>query len=117
MPFHSPIERSDVIARTWRGATRAEDAVAYAEYIEATGIAEYAATPGNLGAYLLYRIEGDHAEVMTISFWESLEAIRGFAGEAIERAVFYPEDERFLIDRDLTARHYVVGAASPPGHL
>ena len=101
-----------MIARTWRGAVRAEDAEPYAAYIRATGIAEYAATPGNLGAYLLYRIDGDRAEVLTISFWESLDAIRGFAGDDIERAVFYPEDDRYLVDRDDTANHYVVAADS-----
>ena len=100
-----------MIARTWRGATRAEDAGPYAEYIRTTGIAEYAATPGNRGAYLLYRIEDDRAEILTLSFWDSLEAVRGFAGDDIDRAVFYPEDDRYLIARDLTASHYVVAAA------
>jgi heme-degrading monooxygenase HmoA len=103
-----------VIARTWRGAVRAEDAEAYAEYIRRTGIAEYASTPGNLGAYLMYRIEGERAEVMTLSLWESLETIEGFAGADIERAVFYPEDDRFLIERDLLARHFVVAEAVHP---
>jgi heme-degrading monooxygenase HmoA len=101
-----------MIARTWRGATRAEDAVAYAEYIRTTGIAEYAATPGNQGAYLLFRIDGDRAEILTLSFWDSLEAIHGFAGDNIEQAVFYSEDDRYLVERDLTARHYVVGAVA-----
>ena len=40
-----------MIARTWRGVVRADDAEAYAEYIRATGIAEYATTPGNRGAH------------------------------------------------------------------
>lgn len=102
-----------MIARIWRGATRAEDADVYAEYIRETGIAAYAATPGNLGAYLLYRIEGDRAEILTLSLWESLESIRGFAGQDLERAVFYPEDDRFLIERDPTARHFVVAATAP----
>lgn len=102
-----------MIARTWRGATRAEDAAEYAEYIRTTGIAEYAATPGNRGAYLLYRIEGDRAEILTLSFWDSLESIHGFAGDDIDQAVFYPEDDRYLVERDLTARHYVVGAVAP----
>ena len=101
-----------MIARTWRGTVRADDAEAYAEYIGGTGIREYAQTPGNLGAYLLYRIEGDQAEVMTISFWEDLEVIRGFAGDAIETAVFYPEDDRFLVEREVTAKHYVVAERS-----
>lgn len=104
-----------MIARTWRGAVRAEDAEAYAEYIRATGIAAYAATPGNRGAYLLYRIDGDRAEVLTISFWDSLDAVRGFAGDDIDHAVFYPEDDRYLVDRELTANHFVVGASADAG--
>jgi heme-degrading monooxygenase HmoA len=105
--------RHAVIARTWRGAVRAADAEAYAAYIRATGLAAYAATPGNLGAWLLYRIEGERAEVETISMWESMEAIHGFAGEDVERAVFYPEDDRFLVDRDITAHHWVVAGRAP----
>jgi heme-degrading monooxygenase HmoA len=95
-----------MIARTWRGAVRAADAERYARYIQATGLAEYSATPGNRGAYLLYRIDGDRAEVLTVSLWDSLDAVRGFAGEDVERAVFYPEDDAYLVERDLTARHW-----------
>jgi heme-degrading monooxygenase HmoA len=102
-----------VIARTWRGAVRAADADAYADYIRQTGLAAYAATPGNLGAWLMYRIEGDRAEVETISLWESMDAIHAFAGEDVERAVFYPEDDRYLVDRDLTAHHWVVAGRVP----
>jgi heme-degrading monooxygenase HmoA len=102
-----------VIARTWRGATRASDAEAYCDYIRSTGIREYATTPGNRGAYLLYRIDGERAEILTLSFWDSLEAVEGFAGADVERAVFYPEDDRYLIERDLVAYHYVVGAMAP----
>ena len=43
-----------------------------------------------------------------MSFWETREAIEGFAGRDIEKAVFYPEDDRFLVERDLTAYHYEV---------
>ncbi len=103
-----------MIARTWRGAVRAGDAEAYSAYIRATGLAAYAATPGNLGAWLLYRVEGDRAEVMTMSLWESMDAIHGFAGDDVERAVFYPEDDRFLVDRDEAAHHWVVGGAAGP---
>jgi heme-degrading monooxygenase HmoA len=103
-----------VIARTWRGAVRAADAEAYAAYIQATGLAAYAATPGNLGAWLMYRLADDRAEVQTMSLWESMDAIHGFAGDDVERAVFYPEDDRYLVDRDLVAHHWVVtGVATP----
>jgi len=97
-----------MIARTWRGATRLEDAEEYAEYIRGTGLKEYRETPGNRGAWLLWRPAGDHAEVLTFSLWESEDAVRAFAGDDIERAVFYPEDDRFLVERDLTAAHFRV---------
>ena len=97
-----------MMARTWRGAVRAEDAEAYATYVQATGLKGYASTPGNQGAWLLYRLDGDRAEIMTMSLWESMDAIHGFAGEDVERAVFYPEDDRWLVDRDLVAHHWVV---------
>ena len=48
------------------------------------------------------------AEFVTLSFWESRAAIEGFAGQDIEKAVFYPDDEQFLIERDLTVQHYQV---------
>jgi heme-degrading monooxygenase HmoA len=97
-----------MIARIWRGVVRAEDADRYAEYVTKTGIEEYKKTPGNRGAWILQRVEGDRAEVVTLSFWESREAITGFAGEDIGKAVFYPEDDKFLIDRDLTVTHYEI---------
>jgi len=43
-----------------------------------------------------------------MSFWESREAIEGFAGQDVEKAVFYPDDDQFLIKRDLTMQHYQV---------
>jgi len=95
-----------VIARTWRGWTRAEDADAYVAYLGETGLRAYRTTPGNLGAWILRRRDGDRAEFVTLSFWESMEAISAFAGEEPERAVFYPEDGRFLVGREETVQHF-----------
>lgn len=65
--------------------------------------------PGNAGAWILSRDLADgRTEIVTLSFWESEEAIRGFAGDRIEQAVFYPEDDRYLVDRDLTVTHYQI---------
>ena len=86
-----------MIARTWRGAVRADDAAAYASYIQETGVEGYRKTPGNRGAWALWRVEGHRAEFVTVSLWDSREAIEGFAGQDIEQAVFYPEDDRFLV--------------------
>jgi heme-degrading monooxygenase HmoA len=93
----------------WRGWIRTEDRDAYVAYIERTGMAEYRQTPGNRAAHMLTRDLGDgRTEVVTLSFWESRETIRGFAGPDISRAVFYPEDDRYLVEREDTVTHYEV---------
>jgi heme-degrading monooxygenase HmoA len=97
-----------MMMRTWRGWTRREDAEAYAEYILGTGIIEYRATQGNKGAYLVSRPDGDRTEFLTISFWDSRDSIVAFAGHDIEQAVFYPEDDRYLIDRETSVNHFTV---------
>ncbi len=114
---------SAAIARTWRGATRAEDADAYLEYLHRTGFREFRDTPGNLGAFGLRRPPASRAPAdgravfLIISLWDSEEAIRRFAGDDIERAVFFPEDDRFLIERDEHVEHFEVvyqaGAPAP----
>ena len=100
-----------MIARVWRGVVRSQDADPYLEYLEKTGFAGYRATPGNEGLFALRRIEGDRCEFLLLTLWDSMDAIKGFAGAFPERAVFYPEDDRYLIDRDLTASHWEVVAA------
>ena len=103
-----------MIARMWTGTVRHDDAEAYADYIRDTGLAEYAETPGNRGAWMLRRDDGDRTEFITLSFWDSEEAIRRFAGDDIEAAVYYPEDDRYLIDRGPRVRHYVVSHETQP---
>jgi heme-degrading monooxygenase HmoA len=96
----------------WRGWVATDRAAEYVEYIDRTGIAEYRRTPGNLDAQMWTRDLGDgRTEVVTLSWWESLESIKGFAGEDISRAVFYPEDEGYLLDKDSTVTHYTVAAS------
>jgi heme-degrading monooxygenase HmoA len=97
-----------MIVRTWRGWTRPEDAGDYADYILGTGIVGYKAIPGNQGAYLVSRTDGDRTEFLAISFWDSRDSIVAFAGEDIDQAVFYPEDDRYLVDRETTVTHFIV---------
>lgn len=97
-----------MIARTWRGSVRAEDAESYVNYLEQTGFTGLAGTDGNLAVLGLRRMEDERAEFIVMSLWRSAEAIRGFAGERPERAVFYPEDERFLVEKDEHVGHFEV---------
>jgi heme-degrading monooxygenase HmoA len=97
-----------MIARVWRGATREEDAGRYREYLDETGVKEARATPGNRGVLVMRRVADGRAEFLFASFWESMEAIHGFAGDDVERAVYYPEDRRYLLELDPHVRHYEV---------
>ena len=97
-----------MIARVWRGATRAADAEAYLDYLDRTGHAEYRRVAGHRRTITLRRIVGERAEFVMITFWDSLEAIRAFAGADVERAVFYPEDDRYLVEREDRVAHFDV---------
>lgn len=102
-----------MIARIWSGAVRTTDADEYAGYIRETGFAEYGRTPGNRGAWLLRRDDKATTEFITLSLWETVDAIRAFAGEDIEAAVLYPEDQRYLIDGESRITHYDVADHIP----
>ena len=97
-----------MIARIWHGRTRAADVDAYREYVERTGLPDYRATPGNRGAWLLSRVEGDVAHFVTLSFWDSLEAVRAFAGDDVEKARYYEEDKKYLLEFEPDVMHYEV---------
>ena len=104
-----------MIVRIWRGWTRPEDAEAYVAYIEGTGLAAYRTTPGNQGAWILRRPDGERVEFLTLSFWDSLDAVREFAGDPVDQAVFYPEDDRFLVERETSVRHFEAPGGQAPG--
>lgn len=95
-----------MIARIWHGMTGASKAGEYLRFVRQRAIPDYTAVPGNRGACVLRRIDGDKAHFLTLSFWDSPEAIRGFAGEDIEKAVYYPEDQDFLLEFEPEVVHY-----------
>ncbi len=97
-----------MIARIWHGTTRAEHFEEYWQFLRQRAIPDYRATPGNLGVRLLRRLDGERAHFLTMSFWPSLDAIRAFAGDNIERAKYYPEDTRWLLELEPTVQHYEI---------
>jgi heme-degrading monooxygenase HmoA len=109
-----PAELAHMIARIWRGITLAEKADAYIDYLHQTGLRDYATTPGNRGVSVLRRLQGEHSEIVLISLWDSMEAVRAFAGENPERSVYYPEDENYLLEMEPLVRHYEVAEQIVP---
>jgi heme-degrading monooxygenase HmoA len=97
-----------MIARIWLGVTRESDKDTYFDYLQKTGLKEYAAIPGNQGVWVLRRVENGKCEFTLISLWDSWEAIKAFAGPDYENAVFYAEDDKFLLERGRRVTHYEV---------
>lgn len=103
---------SGSVMRSWTGWIKPDSRAAYYDYLERTGLPGYRSTPGNLGAVAVFRdLPDGRCEERTISFWRSREDITAFAGPDINVAVFYPEDDAFLIDRERTVTHFDVGSA------
>jgi heme-degrading monooxygenase HmoA len=103
-----PIKETIMIARTWHGVTPSSKADQYLDYLNDTGIPDYQTTPGNQGVYVLRRIEGDRAHFLLLSLWESIDAIKQFAGPDFEKARYYPEDKEFLLELEPNVDHYEV---------
>jgi hypothetical protein len=97
-----------MIARTWHGRVPAARADEYYDYLQRTGLSDYGATPGNRGVLVLLRIEGEVAHYDLITLWDSIEAIKRFAGEDYETARYYPEDDAFLLEKEAGVFHSTV---------
>jgi heme-degrading monooxygenase HmoA len=101
-----------LIARSWHGRVPAHKADAYERYLSETGLADSRATPGHRGSLTLRHDAGDETHFLLITLWESRDAIARFAGCPLERARYYPEDHRFLIELEPCVTHHDVVTAS-----
>jgi len=97
-----------MIVRMWHGRVPTAKAAAYREFTNGRAIPDYRSVPGSLSVHVLERAEGEVTHFITLSFWESLDAIRGFAGEDVEMAKYYPEDAGFLLEYEPRVVHYEV---------
>jgi heme-degrading monooxygenase HmoA len=101
-----------MIVRMWHGRVPSAKAGSYREFVNRRAIPDYRSVKGNISVHILERSDGDVTHFVTMTFWESLAAIRGFAGDDIEAAKYYPEDAEFLLEYEPRVVHYeVVGSA------
>lgn len=101
-----------MIVRMWHGRTHASKAQAYQEFLNQRAIPDYRSVAGNLSVHILRREEGEVTHFITLTYWENMDAIRGFAGENVETAKYYPEDANFLLEFEPTVVHYEVTGQS-----
>jgi heme-degrading monooxygenase HmoA len=95
-----------VISRVWHGRTTRENADAYEELLRTEILPGIQRVPGYRGASLLRRDVDDGVEFVTITRFDSLDAVREFAGEDYELAVIEPEARRLLSTFDEQSAHY-----------
>ena len=97
-----------MIVRIWRGKTSVPKADDYEHFLQATAYPDYGGVPGNRGWLLLRRPASDAVEFMFVSFWDSMAALRDYAGGDPERPKYYPEDKAALLELAERVDHYDV---------
>ncbi len=97
-----------MIARIWHGATPADQADAYFDYLNSTGIPDCQRQPGNRGVYVLRRLENGLAHFLMLTFWDSELSLQRFTGTEPHRARYYPLEKNYLVELEPSATHYEV---------
>ena len=99
-----------MICRIWHGWTKPENADAYERLLREEIFAGIAARaiPGYRGIDLLRRPVPDFVEFVTVMWFDSLDAVRDFAGEDYEVAVVPPKARQLLDHFDPRSGHYEV---------
>lgn len=95
-----------MIARTWHGRTRLQHADAYENFLKERAAPDYASVPGLHRAIFTRRDEGDEAHFLLITLWDSMEAVTAFAGADPTKAKYYPEDDRYLLEKETHALNH-----------
>jgi heme-degrading monooxygenase HmoA len=89
-----------MIVRTWHGRTRIEDAGDYESFMRERAAPDYASVPGLRRAIFTRRDQGNVTHFLLITFWENIEAVKAFAGPDPTKAKYYPEDDRYLLEKE-----------------
>ena len=110
------VRQKPMIARVWHGRTLATKADAYEKYLDSTGVARMLKTDGNHGVEVLRRTDGPRTDFVVISYWESIEAVKRFAGVEYQKAVILDRDREFLVEVEPNVVHYDVVRAAGRCH-
>lgn len=106
-----------MIARVWRGITTRELADDYLAHIQDKAVPRLEGAHGLKQSYVFKREQGDKCEFQIITLWDTVQAMREWAGGDPERAVYLDEDDRYLLDMEPLVRLYEVSEVMPPGTL
>jgi len=99
-----------MIARHWRGWTKSQNADAYETLLKTQVLPDLSRIAGYRGGYVLRSDTADEVEFVVINLFDSLEAVRAFAGPDFSTPVFEPEARLLLSRIETIAHHYEVRA-------
>jgi heme-degrading monooxygenase HmoA len=102
-----------MIVRTWHGSVPRANGDAFARHLERTGVMHARSLAGNRGAFVERRVQDELEHFFLATCWESLEAVKAFAGEDFRLAARYPEDEQFGLVSDPLVFHHEVAEVRP----
>jgi hypothetical protein len=106
-----------MIGRLWRGQCSALKADAYEQHLRQTTLPDLSDIDGYRGAYVLRRQNGGRVEFVVLTLWNSLDAVRVFAGDQHVKAVVPPDAAMLLTSFDEEAAHYeIVVYSTDPGN-
>ncbi len=103
----------DTIVRLWRGQATPDNADAYQRHVTRTVFPSLTKIPGYRGAHVLRRDTGGRVEFLVATLWDSMDAVRAFAGPDPERAVVEPAAKAVLVEFDDFVRHYRITHSEP----
>ena len=104
-----------MIARTWHGHADEDRADAYVDHLRRSVVPALSTIDGYRGIFLLRRETDDGVEFGVLTLWDSMDAIRRFAGETPEIAVVAPDAKAVLTRFDAHVKHYEVAMRGGPG--
>ena len=97
-----------MLARSWTGRASPENAAGYVEYFKKSVFPELRRIEGHRGAYVLQRSLGDTVEIVVLTLWDSMAAVKSFAGDDPASAVVEDEAKAFLTEFDSGVKHFEV---------
>jgi len=97
-----------MIVRMWHGMVKASKADEYAEFMKERAVPDYSSVDGLKKLLFLRNTDTDVTHFLLVTYWDSMEAVKKFAGERPEKAKYYPEDDDFLLEKEETSALYDV---------
>ena len=97
-----------MIVRMWHGRVDTEKSDEYAEFMKRRAAPDYGSVDGSQKLLFLRKREQEVTHFLLVTYWDSMESVKKFAGEEPEKAEYYPEDDGFLLEKEEHSALYEV---------